>query len=297
MKMKKIKIITFVLLGNIVSQLSNAQQQGVFNTYNYDLMQINVAAMGRAYFDANFNYRAQSTKIGGVPQLYQLNTSLALGEKQAVGLKVYQFSAGLLKFNTLTGAYGYKLKLNNDYKISFALGVSYMQTIFDAPNAIVSDQKDQTLINDGSSLRANNFDSEFGALFYGKGLTLGLSVNHLYNTNGSAGNATFKQLQEFNLVASYLVKLTNDFELTPWLLTRYTLGSTFTPEIMMNARYKKMFTAGGGYRYPSALIANMGAEIGGIKVIYSFDYRIQKVSQMFGSSHQIMLGFKIGEKK
>ncbi len=274
-----------------------AQLNSGFNTYSYDLMQVNVASMGSSCFEANLNYRAALINLNNGPKLYQLNSYLRLGDKQAVGLKAYQSSVGLTQFNTITGAYAYRLKLKEEASLNFGMGVSYYQVGFSAHKAIVTDQDDPNLENDGTTLRGNNFDCEMGAEYKYKTLKIGLSVNHLYNTNKNVGATQFKTLQEFNLYTTYNFKLGPNLELMPWLLTRYNLGGAFLPEAMVNTRYKKMFSVGVGYRYSNALITNLAAEMKGFKIVYSFDYNFNQISKVLGTSHQILLGFDLCQKK
>jgi len=274
-----------------------AQNDVQFNTYNYDLMQLNVGAMGSSCFEANLNYRTQPLKVGGAPSLYQLNSYLRFGDKQAVGIKVYHQSVGLSEFNNITGAYAYKLNLSKNATFNLGVGVSFFQTAFNAHKAVVTNENDEVLQNDGQILRANNFDCEIGGELKWKELKTGLSVNHLYNTDKNMGNVSSKTPQLFNLYATYKFNLSQNLELMPWLLTRYSAGGAFLPEVMVNARYKKMFSLGVGYRYPSGIIANFGAELAKIKIVYSFEYNLGKIYKSLGSTHQIMLGFDLCQKK
>ena len=253
--------------------------------------------MGSSAFQANFNYRTQAIKINNAPTLYQLNAYMRLGDKQAVGIKVYQSSVHLTAFNNITGAYSYKLKFNKEAYLNFGLGVSYYQVRFNAQKAIVTDEDDPNLENDGTALRSNNFDAEVGTEFKWKEFKAGLSVNHLYNTNNNLGNISTNTPREVNFYASYNFKLSKDFEMTPWILDRYREGEGFTPEGILNLRFKKTIGLGLGYRYSNFLISNLMVEVGPIKLVYSFEYSLSEVARTLGSTHQIMLGFDLQKKK
>jgi hypothetical protein len=66
---------------------------------------------------------------------------------------------------------------------------------------------------------------------------------------------------------------------------------------MINTRFKKTISLGVGYRYPRALITNLSAEIKGLKMVYSFEYNFQQITKVFGTTHQILLGFDLCQKK
>ena len=111
----KLKFILIVLISICVS--SKAQQTALFNTYSYDLMQLNIASIGRTCFEANLNYRAQWVGVKETPKLYQLNAGLALGKSNGIGIKVAQQSIGLLKVTNATFGYSYRVKLNEKSKL------------------------------------------------------------------------------------------------------------------------------------------------------------------------------------
>lgn len=297
-RMKKdisFKIIIFhTALFLAVLQL-NAQQWQSFNTYPYDLMQVNVAGIGQNYFSANLNYRAAMLGVKNGPRLYQADGALALG-RQAVGAKIYQNSVGLSDYKVATGAYIYKLKIDEKKWLYMGLGVSFMQSTFNAQRAIVWDEDDVNLYGGDNAVRANNFDSEAGVVWYGEKLTAGLSVNHLYNTN--MGNAIVPQKQQLNLHVSYNFKAGSDFTVTPMLMNRYTVSSAYTiPDLLLTTTYKNMLALGLGYRNKGTMLVNLAGLYKSLKVVYSFDYSFSQVSKRIGTSHQVMIGFQIKDKK
>lgn len=289
----KLRLIAMLLLSTLGVF---AQQQNAFNAFNYDLMQLNIAGVGQNYFSANLNYRAQWLGVKDGFRQYQLNSALHLGN-QAVRFKAYSNSAGLLKFNTLTGAYVYKLKLNDDNHLFMGLGASYMQFALAADKAIVPDVNDVILQGGNGRLNSNNFDCESGLMWYGKNLTLGLAVNHLYNTSGQSSGLTFNFKQSFVLNGSYDIKLTKDFDLRPALVCKYLLNTNLPDfTLLTTVRYKKMFDLGVGYRYPNATYVLIGVDVKGMTFVYSFDYNFSQISTRFGTSHQVLVGFRIKDK-
>lgn len=295
---KYINVISCFLCGILFSHKLVSQQQNLSALYGFDLMQVNISGIGKNYFSSNLNYRAQWVQVKDAPRTYQLNTSLSLGKNQALALKVYNNTTGLLAFRNITGGYVYKLKLNDENNVYLGIGASYMQVSFMASRAIVHQPDDVNLQGDGDTFRANNFDSETGATWYGKNITAGFSVNHLYTTQGKLGNGTFTMRQDMNIHVCYLIKIKDALELSPILLTRYLVGNKIpTPELMLNTRFKKLFLAGVGYRYPNATRVSLGCELKGLRAIYCFDYNFAQVSKYFGTSHQVLLGFYINEKK
>lgn len=295
--MRKIilKITPVILLVRAITL--EAQQNISFNTYSYDLMQVNVAAMGSSAFQANLNYRTEASKVSNAPSLYQLNGFISLGEKNALGLKVYQNTIGLMAYSTITGAYSYRVKFSDKASLNMGLGISYYQARFNAQKAVVNQYDDPNLQNDGSALRSNNFDCEVGTELKWKELKVGVAVNHLYNTDKNLGTIQNKTPREFNFYATYSVKLSSNFEMAPWFLDRYREGYGFVPEGILNFRFKKMVGLGFGYRYSNSVMANAMVELTGFKLVYSYEYSLSNVYKQLGNTHQIMLGFDLQKKK
>lgn len=295
--MKKLILKTALVIVIANAIILQAQQNLFFNTYSYDLMQVNVAAMGSSAFQTNLNYRTQTTKVDDHPSLYQLNGYLSLGEKNALGIKVYQNTIALMAYSTITGAYSYRVKFSEKASLNLGLGVSYYQVRFNAHKAVVNHQDDPNLENDGSALRSNNFDCEAGTELKLKDLKVGLAVNHLYNTDKNLGAVQNKTPRELNFYATYNFKLSSDFEMAPWFLDRYREGYGFVPEGILNFRFKKMVGVGLGYRYSNSMLANLMVELSVVKLVYSYEYSLSEVYRQFGNTHQIMLGFDLQKKK
>lgn len=288
MRLRFLSIIASIIVLNV-----EAQQNSLFNTYSYDLMQLNIATVGRTCLEANLNYRAQWVGVSDSPRLYQLNAGMALGNSNGVGLKLYQQSVGLLKVTNITGAYSYRMKVSKDAKLHFGIGASYNQNRFEVGKVSTADKNDVTLTNAQNNIRSNNFDCETGVLLLSNKLTAGLAIEHLYNTNTefSASSLNFKP--NINVIAAYKIKATENFEVEPWLVAKYTVSGKFQPEVLVKGKYADKFSAGLGYRVNYGYLFLMGAELGKIKVAYSFDYGSRSGKAGFGTSHQILLGFDL----
>lgn len=273
-----------------------AQQSALFNTYSYDLMQLNIASIGRTCVEANLNYRAQWLNVKESPRLYQLNAGMALGANNGVGLKVFQQSLGLLKVTNATAGYAFRVKLNETSKLHLGLGASWSQNNFDAAKTTAIDKNDPTISTNQTQFRSNNFDCEAGALFLGDKLTAGLSANHIYNSNGKFDVAAYKVKPQINLMAAYKFNKGKNLEVEPWLVNRYTLGGANQPEAMVNVKLIQRFTVAAGYRVKYGLIGMAGFEFSKFKIAYSFDYGVGKTAAGLGSSHQILLGIDLCKK-
>ena len=275
----------------------NAQQNALFNTYSYDLMQLNIASIGRTCFEANMNYRAQWVGVKETPKLYQLNTALALGNKNGIGIKVAQQSMGLLKITNATLGYAYRVKINDKSKLHLGLGLAWQQNSFSASKAIVIDNNDLSISNNLTQQRSDNLDAEAGALFLGDKLTLGVSGFHIYNANKKFDVTSYASKPQINIIAAYKFNKDKAVEIEPWLVNRYTISGNNQPEGLLNIKFNQMFTIGAGYRLNYGYLALAGFEVDRFKIAYSFDYNTVKSTISMGSSHQILIGFDLCKNK
>lgn len=289
------KIITYLLpvISLIFSKEANAQQGSLFNTYNLDPLQLNIAYAGAACTEANVHYRTQWIGMKESPKLIQLNAHTALGKSSAAGLRVNSQTQGFLNTLQATLGYSYRFKISKTAKMHLGIGAGWTQAALNAQKAVVMDANDITL-NNNNRQTANGFDSEFGAMVVGEKLKTGISVLHLYNTNPDfSGSSTYKTLPQFNAQVSYIFNKGKKVEIEPSLLDRYTLKGTNVMEGMLNFNFINTITVGAGYRTNYGVIALVGAKVGNIKLAYSFDYGTTKNSTNMGSSHQLMLGFSM----
>gem|GEM_PF-2299708 len=293
--MKTKHIILVVLIS--ISSFLEAQQNTLFNTYSYDLMQLNIATIGRTCVEANLNYRTQWVGIKETPKVYQLDAAFALGQKHGFGLKIAQQNVGLLKITNATLGYAYRVKLNENTKLHLGLGAAWQQNIFNSQNAVVTDKGDAALSSGQTRLSANNFDAEAGALILGDKLTVGISANHLYNSNTSFNNFGYNVKPQLNGMVAYKFNKGKSVEIEPWFVDRYTVNGVNQIEGLLNFKFKQAFTIGAGYRLNYGVLALAGLELGKLRIAYSYDYAMGTNNKNLGASHQVLLGFDMCRKK
>jgi type IX secretion system PorP/SprF family membrane protein len=299
--MKKIilYILSFSVLQLLYTQNLKAQQSALFNTYKYDLIQLNIASIGRTCKEINLNYRTQWSGIDNNSTLYQMNAGMSLDKANSIGIKVSQQNLGLLQLNNFTVGYSYKIKVNLTTKLHLGMGMGWQQNKFRTKNAYVMDANDPSLGNRILGVRSNNLDMEASALCLSTYLTAGFGVNHLYNTNsefkGTSGSIKIKP--ELNMLLAYKFNKNRPIEIEPWVVSRYTINGTFQSEFMVNTRFNQMFVLGAGYRRYYGYLLLFGFELKQYTICYSFDFTDEKDKKSFGTSHQILLKIDLCKKK
>lgn len=283
----KMLSLALLLLG---AGQGRAQRNNLFNTYVYDPFQLNMAYAGVQCSEANMHYRNQWTGVKDAPVLLQLNAHTPLGKTTGVGLRVSSQQAGLLNSFQATAGYAYHVKLSRTNTIHFGLGVGLIQNTLNSKRAVVIDADDATL-GSGGKQKANNFDSELGAMFVGDKLKAGASIMHLYTTRAGVAGGVFKTLPQFNINLSYVFNKNENVEVEPWLVNMYTISGNNITEGLLNFNFMQTITAGLGYRSNHGVLFFLGIKTGNLKAGYSFDIGTSSNKTLTGSSHQLLLGF------
>lgn len=284
---KTLLIGTFLMVARL-----NAQQNDLFNTYFFDPLLLNIAYSAEGCSEATLNYRNQWMGIKNSPKLYQVNARLPFEQNAGLGLRLSSQQAGL--FNTLkaTLGYGYQVKIDARSKVLLGLGVGFTQNTLNTAKATVMDDGDATIITDGKQ-NAMGIDVEFGAMYLNENFKAGVSVFNLYSKSPDFVASAYKALPIINVSASYLLNKDAKVEVEPLLVNRLTVKGTNALEGILNFHTMKLLTFGVGYRTNYGALAIAGIRKGGLTVAYSFDYRIAKSATYTGSSHQVLVGYKV----
>ena len=245
-----------------------------------------------------------------------------LGRKWGAGAVVQQESYGLFRNLTASLQLAFKQRikpLKGELTVGLQAGV--LNQRFRGSEIYIPDDDDYHTSTDEAlpdrDLSGSTLDLGIGAYFVHKRFKTGVSLLHATSptvtfsdeqggTGGSsgggdgtaAGNLSTKKYQfeakrtlVFTAEGNIPVKNTL-FEVIPSLLVRSDF--TFTDvAATARVRWRKMFSAGVGYRHSDAVSVMLGAEIKGIFVGYSYDYHISEIAKASSGSHEIFAGYNL----
>lgn len=235
------------------------------------------------------------------------DSPLKIGKKRiGLGVNAMQESLGLFSNMLINVQASYKFKA---LKGEFSVGIQggYYNTKFKGSEIYIPDNDDYHESTDTSlpnqDLVGNSFDLSAGISYTHKYFTLGLSGLHLLapkvklNIEGSESNDSENYETDLPralyFTASGNIPLKNTlFELQPSLLVASDF-SDFTGEADLRVRYNKMFTLGVGYRWKSALKAELSAEIKNFFLGYAYEYPLSSIAKASSGSHEILAGYRL----
>ena len=234
------------------------------------------------------------------------------------GLQLYSDdAAGILKTLNISGLYSYNVRVNDELNIKIGAEVGMVQKQIAWEKLTFFDQLDPLLgaINPTKEITPASFTKRYldissGILVYGSRYYAGFSIKHLNTPDeslqGINPNINYGIPARFNLHAGTEIVLEEETAKKP--------GMYIAPNFMFAAQgpYKQLnvgayvgmrnLFGGAWFRHtfgnPDAAILMVGVKQGIIKVAYSYDITVSKLSNVnTGGSHEISLQFNFDANK
>lgn len=234
---------------------------------------------------------------------------LKIGKQRiGVGVTVNQESRGLFRNLEVGAQASYKINL---FKGTLSIGVqgAYFNQKFKGSDVVLPDDDDFHESTDEAiptqDVSGSTFDLGAG-VWYSRGQWwAGVSGLHLLqptvrmkieSTSGDSADMEYFETElsrTLYFMTGGNIQLKNTlFELQPSLLVASDF-SDFTGEADLRVRYNKMFTLGVGYRWKSALKAELSAEIKNFFLGYAYEYPLSSIAKASSGSHEILAGYRL----
>lgn len=148
-------------------------------------------------------------------------------------------------------------------------------------------------------------DVGVGLWLYSKNYFVGLAAQQVIPqkvvfTDDAAIATTGRLVPHLFLTAGYRFLLGDDINAIPSLMVKYINASSntnFQPEANLKLQYRDLFWLGGSYRYENGYAAMGGLNLkNSINLGYAYDFTTTALNTVSRGTHEIMLGFLIGNK-
>ena len=226
-----------------------------------------------------------------------------------IGFTVMNDATGPLNHFSANVAYAYHLKLTDETNLSLGLSAGITQLSLDASKLNFGggdNSYDPAIgnVKDGILNRINP-DLNAGLWLYSKNYFVGLSAlqilpDKLYFSSYSNQNQLVtpgKLLPHLFAQAGYKMNLDEDITFLPSVMVRYINPLPTSFDINAKFEYQNMIWAGASYRYQNGFAAMLGFNINYcVNVGYSYDYNTSALNAVSSGSHEILVGFLIGNR-
>lgn len=304
---KLLVLLAFITLGDLLVQ---GQPLGRYTQYNFNKLLINPAYAGTIPDITSFTsfYRRQWTGIDGAPTNISLSANAPFGKRKRVGLGFYLAGdiAGFTNQYDFMVSYAYKIPMENGSIVSAGLQGGIYYHYADLTRGTGPDGGVDPALGLERSWGPN-----FGAgvqYYKNNKFTVGFSVPYLINYDSPIGNDTISikdrdvRRTQYILTGSYVMDLNNDFKLKPSVLIRYlpVFSSPVQVDLTASLYIKEVFMVGTSWRLDSGVKPEAGAFLcsyrspKGLKFGYAYEYSFISNVSNYSSSHEVMVGFDIG---
>jgi type IX secretion system PorP/SprF family membrane protein len=313
MHLKKLFLTLFLLLSAGITAFS---QDPHFSQYYANPLYLNPAFAGTAVCPRLIlNYRNQWPSISGTFVTYSASYDQHVDNLSGgLGLIFTSDKAGegTLTTNMVSGIYSYRLQVSRKFSIKAGFQASYFQKSIDWEKLTFGDQIDPrygfvyyTQETKPGELTKGTADFSAGLLGYGESVYGGIAVHHLTQPN-----------EGFFSVSKLPMRITAHMgaiiDLEKHRRRRKVEDPTISPNILFMKQqdfeqlnyglyFNKYPLVGGiwfrqGFDNPDAFIALLGFQTSVVKMGYSYDVTVSKLSSATGGSHEVSFALQFNCK-
>jgi type IX secretion system PorP/SprF family membrane protein len=314
-------VLAFVYLGSIVQA-----QDPVFSQFYSAPVQLNPGLSGISNQPSfALNYRNQWPSLNNAYQTYAVSYDQYFSDYNS-GIGVYLLAdnagGGILKTNKAAVIYAYRMRINREWQLRWGIEVGVVQSRLDWTKLRFGDQLDPQFgpVSPGGTPIPTNEDQPddlsliyadigTGGVIYSKKLYVGLSIKHLNTPRQSflntGQNLTGGLPLRWNLHVGAELPLQKGNKgrwqafVSPGLM--YVRQGPF--QQLNFGTFVGLGDVFGGlwYRHagsdPDAVIGAIGLRKGNLRVTYSYDATISKLSYKSGGSHEIGIMISLDDGK
>jgi type IX secretion system PorP/SprF family membrane protein len=295
--MKKLLILAFISITGIY--YVNAQQLPLYSQYMMNGFLLNPAMAGSVdYTPIRLTARTQWTGIEDAPKTFALSGhTLFNNKKVGVGGYIYSDMFGPIMRTGIQGSFAYHLSLDGmNSKLAFGLSMQGYQFRLDESKLSLIETSDPAITYGVESRFLP--DATFGAHLYNTQYFVGISATQLFQFKVNLGEDNTdqnKMVRHYYATAGYKFNAGENMEIEPSFMLKATEVSPLQVDINLKAIYQKNYWLGVSYRTQDAIIAMLGIKVDKYYIGYAFDYTMSNIMDYSNGSHEILIGFNLGE--
>jgi type IX secretion system PorP/SprF family membrane protein len=290
-----LKRINFILLF-CLPLFSKAQQYPFWTQYRSNLFMMNPAVAGtRQNIDARVSYRNQWTGFEGAPVTMGASLHMKL-YKNTMGVGGYVFQDKIGPFTTITSALAYSFRVKfDDVALSFGLSGNYNRQQVNTGFMTYQNSQDAAIANMANTQKANNFNGSGGLMLYNDRFHIAFSINNLLGSTYKYDKKSSKKVGEIKTVPHYCFSLGYNYAANPAYVFENNVMAVLVPGIPILLDYylrlhiKGALFVGGGIRFGTAVVGQVGWTFSTWQASYSYDYTTNNLRGSNSGSHEIKL--------
>ncbi|MCW3467597.1 PorP/SprF family type IX secretion system membrane protein [Chitinophaga nivalis] len=222
-----------------------------------------------------------------------------------VGLTVLNDRTGPLNRFSITGAYAHHINLSPTTSISAGISVGMQQISLDASKVEFFDPADPVLGSSGGVLNKWRPEVNAGLWLYGADYFAGLSAQNIipqkigFDNGKVIGDSVLKGklIPHIFFTTGYRLWINDDLNVMPSVMLKFITAKPLSVDVNAKMMYRDRFWVGASYRLNDGIAGMFGVNINSmINIGYSYDYTTSSLNTVTKGSHEIMIGFLLGNK-
>lgn len=218
------------------------------------------------------------------------------------GLQIINDRTGPLNNFSAMATYAYHIGLSPRTNLSAGIGIGLSNISLNADKLqFYNSSVDPAVFSNGLINRMKP-DANVGLYLYSADYFIGLSAMQVLPSKLDFSNNTLKQLEgkkvpHLFLTSGYRFLVGDNFNLTPSVMVKYVQPAPVQVEFNAKLQYQDQLWLGAGYRHKDGATAMIGLNLGNaVQLGYSYDYIISRLNTFTRGTHEILLGFTLGNK-
>ncbi len=326
------KQFLLVLCTGFLLMKATGQQQPHYTQYIINNYILNPALTGiENYTDVKISHRHQWVGIADAPVTSYITIHKPLGKKDdrttptsfqmpgenprgksywqeyeaakphhGIGLKIINDKTKLNRFAGYV-SYAYHIGIAPQVSLSAGFEAGVRNISLDRSKIYTAVPVDPAVF--GSS-EINSLKPDFGAgvWLYSANYFAGLSVQQIIPqrvvfTNGAVKQQEGKTVPHLFATAGYRFFINDDISGLPSVMAKYIQGIPAQFDVNMKVQYRDLLWIGGSYRYKYGFAGMVGLNVSNtFNIGYAYDYSTTPLNTVSRGTHEIVLGFLIGNK-
>lgn len=324
---KRITIaIAVLLIGLGVSQQAGAQQSIQYTQYIFNSMSVNPAYTGyKEQWFAQMALRSQWVGLDGAPKTGSVSIDGVVDpehKRHGVGLQINADKLGAQSATSIFANYALRLRVDDEDTRRLSLGIAggVTQYSLNGNKLQAVDPTDPTLpIGNINSWRP---DVRLGIYYYQHNWYAGLALQDLFSGSDSGSDYVFnsttlesiRHRMSLYFIGGMLFEPDEGLHIRPSLLIKDDFKGPTSLDLNAMFIFQGRFWAGGGYRtrarvfdreYNASSAAKLSATnsfsliaqfyvTDNLRVGYSYDHALGKMSNLQNGTHEVTLGYTFG---
>jgi len=216
------------------------------------------------------------------------------------GLSVINDKTGPLSRFSMYGTYAYHIGISAQTSLSAGFSAGFTNNSLNTSKLIFDTPIDPAVASSGN-LNKLRPDISAGLWLYSANYFAGLSVQQILPQGLTFSNDTLKTLNKsyphLFLTAGYKFYVSDDISFIPSAVVRIVNPAPVGLDMNAKFQYRDLLWAGGGYRLKDGFSGMVGVNVSNaFNIGYAYDYTTSRLQSFTKGTHEIVLGFIIGNK-